>query len=124
MGFVAATTSVVYYHNIETSNFPKLLLGEPPHRYTDIQLYFDITLCNCVFLPPLLHSAFHLLGAGVHYKVHQAVEVRREQSGTTAPEVLYHSSVGHPVWTSDGRGGQRHPGQGEQPCFLLISQTE
>lgn len=27
MGFVAATTSVVYYHNIETSNFPKLLLG-------------------------------------------------------------------------------------------------
>lgn len=28
MGFVAATTSVVYYHNIETSNFPKLLLGE------------------------------------------------------------------------------------------------
>lgn len=28
MGFVAATTSVVYYHNIETSNFPKLLLGK------------------------------------------------------------------------------------------------
>lgn len=28
MGFIAATTSVVYYHNIETSNFPKLLLGE------------------------------------------------------------------------------------------------
>lgn len=27
MGFIAATTSVVYYHNIETSNFPKLLLG-------------------------------------------------------------------------------------------------
>uniref|UniRef100_A0A669B445 ATP-binding cassette, sub-family C (CFTR/MRP), member 9 n=1 Tax=Oreochromis niloticus TaxID=8128 RepID=A0A669B445_ORENI len=26
MGFVAATTSVIYYHNIETSNFPKLLL--------------------------------------------------------------------------------------------------
>ncbi|KAM8740518.1 ATP-binding cassette sub-family C member 9 isoform 5-T8 [Acanthopagrus schlegelii] len=26
MGFVAGTTSVVYYHNIETSNFPKLLL--------------------------------------------------------------------------------------------------
>ncbi|CAK6970699.1 LOW QUALITY PROTEIN: ATP-binding cassette sub-family C member 9 [Scomber scombrus] len=26
MGFIAATTSVVYYHNIETSNFPKLLL--------------------------------------------------------------------------------------------------
>ncbi|XP_069376077.1 ATP-binding cassette sub-family C member 9 isoform X3 [Paralichthys olivaceus] len=26
IGFVAATTSVVYYHNIETSNFPKLLL--------------------------------------------------------------------------------------------------
>lgn len=28
MGFIAAMTSVVYYHNIETSNFPKLLLGE------------------------------------------------------------------------------------------------
>uniref|UniRef100_A0A287DD51 ATP binding cassette subfamily C member 9 n=1 Tax=Ictidomys tridecemlineatus TaxID=43179 RepID=A0A287DD51_ICTTR len=27
MGFVATTTSIVYYHNIETSNFPKLLLG-------------------------------------------------------------------------------------------------
>ncbi|CAJ1054606.1 ATP-binding cassette sub-family C member 9 isoform X4 [Xyrichtys novacula] len=26
MGFIAGTTSVVYYHNIETSNFPKLLL--------------------------------------------------------------------------------------------------
>uniref|UniRef100_H3CLW8 ATP-binding cassette, sub-family C (CFTR/MRP), member 9 n=1 Tax=Tetraodon nigroviridis TaxID=99883 RepID=H3CLW8_TETNG len=26
MGFIAAVTSVVYYHNIETSNFPKLLL--------------------------------------------------------------------------------------------------
>uniref|UniRef100_A0A674JAH3 ATP binding cassette subfamily C member 9 n=1 Tax=Terrapene triunguis TaxID=2587831 RepID=A0A674JAH3_9SAUR len=27
MGFVAATTAIVYYHNIETSNFPKLLLA-------------------------------------------------------------------------------------------------
>ncbi|XP_029456037.1 ATP-binding cassette sub-family C member 9 isoform X2 [Rhinatrema bivittatum] len=27
MGFVAVTTSIVYYHNIETSNFPKLLLA-------------------------------------------------------------------------------------------------
>uniref|UniRef100_A0A674G7L3 ATP binding cassette subfamily C member 9 n=1 Tax=Taeniopygia guttata TaxID=59729 RepID=A0A674G7L3_TAEGU len=27
MGFVAATVSIVYYHNIETSNFPKLLLA-------------------------------------------------------------------------------------------------
>uniref|UniRef100_A0A670Y024 ATP binding cassette subfamily C member 9 n=1 Tax=Pseudonaja textilis TaxID=8673 RepID=A0A670Y024_PSETE len=27
MGFVAAITSIVYYHNIETSNFPKLLLA-------------------------------------------------------------------------------------------------
>ncbi|XP_041114288.1 ATP-binding cassette sub-family C member 9-like isoform X4 [Polyodon spathula] len=27
VGFIAATTSVVYYHNIETSNFPKLLLA-------------------------------------------------------------------------------------------------
>uniref|UniRef100_A0A8C5BPB2 ATP-binding cassette, sub-family C (CFTR/MRP), member 9 n=1 Tax=Gadus morhua TaxID=8049 RepID=A0A8C5BPB2_GADMO len=26
IGFIAGTTSVVYYHNIETSNFPKLLL--------------------------------------------------------------------------------------------------
>uniref|UniRef100_S4RUM9 ABC transmembrane type-1 domain-containing protein n=1 Tax=Petromyzon marinus TaxID=7757 RepID=S4RUM9_PETMA len=27
MAFIAATTSIVYYHNIETSNFPKLLLA-------------------------------------------------------------------------------------------------
>lgn len=27
MAFMAAVTSVVYYHNIETSNFPKLLIG-------------------------------------------------------------------------------------------------
>ncbi|XP_078405252.1 ATP-binding cassette sub-family C member 8 isoform X3 [Cetorhinus maximus] len=27
MGFLAAVTSIVYYHNIETSNFPKLLLA-------------------------------------------------------------------------------------------------
>uniref|UniRef100_A0A4W3IJU3 ATP-binding cassette, sub-family C (CFTR/MRP), member 8 n=1 Tax=Callorhinchus milii TaxID=7868 RepID=A0A4W3IJU3_CALMI len=27
MGFMAAVTSIVYYHNIETSNFPKLLLA-------------------------------------------------------------------------------------------------
>ncbi|XP_075066890.1 ATP-binding cassette sub-family C member 9 isoform X1 [Mixophyes fleayi] len=27
MGFIAATTSIIYYHNIETSNFPKLLLA-------------------------------------------------------------------------------------------------
>uniref|UniRef100_UPI00398F530D ATP-binding cassette sub-family C member 9-like isoform X1 n=1 Tax=Pristiophorus japonicus TaxID=55135 RepID=UPI00398F530D len=27
MGFIAAITSIVYYHNIETSNFPKLLLA-------------------------------------------------------------------------------------------------
>ncbi|POI35503.1 hypothetical protein CIB84_000745, partial [Bambusicola thoracicus] len=27
IGFVAATVSIVYYHNIETSNFPKLLLA-------------------------------------------------------------------------------------------------
>ncbi|XP_032895364.1 ATP-binding cassette sub-family C member 9 [Amblyraja radiata] len=27
MGFIAATASIIYYHNIETSNFPKLLLA-------------------------------------------------------------------------------------------------
>lgn len=27
MAFMAAVTSVIYYHNIETSNFPKLLIG-------------------------------------------------------------------------------------------------
>nr|XP_032805324.1 ATP-binding cassette sub-family C member 9-like [Petromyzon marinus] len=29
MGFIAGLASIVYYHNIETSNFPKLLLGKP-----------------------------------------------------------------------------------------------
>lgn len=28
MAFMATVTSVVYYHNIETSNFPKLLIGK------------------------------------------------------------------------------------------------
>ena len=28
MAFVAAMMSIVFYQNIETSNFPKLLLGE------------------------------------------------------------------------------------------------
>lgn len=28
LAFMAAITSIVYYHNIETSNFPKLLLGK------------------------------------------------------------------------------------------------
>lgn len=37
MGFIAATTSVVYYHNIETANFPKLLLGKS----------MSISLCKC-----------------------------------------------------------------------------
>lgn len=37
MGFIAATTSVVYYHNIETANFPKLLLGKPS----------TVSLCKC-----------------------------------------------------------------------------
>ncbi|XP_056410412.1 ATP-binding cassette sub-family C member 9, partial [Hyla sarda] len=27
VGFIAGTTSIIYYHNIETSNFPKLLLA-------------------------------------------------------------------------------------------------
>lgn len=27
LAFMAGITSIVYYHNIETSNFPKLLLG-------------------------------------------------------------------------------------------------
>lgn len=37
MGFVAATVSIVYYHNIETSNFPKLLLGK-----SDIYVFLQI----------------------------------------------------------------------------------
>lgn len=32
MAFLAAVTSVVYYHNIETSNFPKLLIGRGQGR--------------------------------------------------------------------------------------------
>lgn len=27
LAFMAGITSIIYYHNIETSNFPKLLLG-------------------------------------------------------------------------------------------------
>lgn len=39
MGFVAATVSIVYYHNIETSNFPKLLLGKSK---SDIYVFLHI----------------------------------------------------------------------------------
>lgn len=39
MGFVAATVSIVYYHNIETSNFPKLLLGKSK---SDICVFLQI----------------------------------------------------------------------------------
>ncbi|XP_069765084.1 ATP-binding cassette sub-family C member 9-like isoform X1 [Narcine bancroftii] len=67
MGFIAATTSIVYYHNIETSNFPKLLLAlfiywvlafittfiklvnYSNHGVTMFQLRFCITLMS-VFL--------------------------------------------------------------------------
>ena len=27
LAFMAGVTSIIYYHNIETSNFPKLLIG-------------------------------------------------------------------------------------------------
>ena len=37
IGFVAATVSIVYYHNIETSNFPKLLLGKSKSDYVLLQ---------------------------------------------------------------------------------------
>lgn len=50
MGFIAATTSVVYYHNIETSNFPKLLLGKTQNcaffnlQQETLVLWRDVTM--------------------------------------------------------------------------------
>lgn len=38
MAFLAAITSVVYYHNIETSNFPKLLIGTS-HNLQDLEVW-------------------------------------------------------------------------------------
>lgn len=38
MAFLAAITSVVYYHNIETSNFPKLLIGTS-HNLQDLEIW-------------------------------------------------------------------------------------
>lgn len=38
MAFLAAITSVVYYHNIETSNFPKLLIGTS-HNVDDLEVW-------------------------------------------------------------------------------------
>ena len=58
-------------------------------------------------------SSFHLLGVGIHHKVHQALEVCRAQCRTAAPEVLHHSPVSGPVRAINGCGDQRHKGQGE-----------
>lgn len=49
MGFVATTTSIVYYHNIETSNFPKLLLGKYDQVSPSfLELFFFLLLVNAV----------------------------------------------------------------------------
>ncbi|CAB1323516.1 unnamed protein product, partial [Coregonus sp. 'balchen'] len=34
LAFMAGITSIIYYHNIETSNFPKLLLGSAPYIFS------------------------------------------------------------------------------------------
>lgn len=34
LAFLAAITSIIYYHNIETSNFPKLLFGTVCLKWT------------------------------------------------------------------------------------------
>lgn len=55
MAFMAAVTSVVYYHNIETSNFPKLLIGIGGRRGQES----DSSLHPCV----QIMFTEHLLGA-------------------------------------------------------------
>ena len=47
---MAAVTSVVYYHNIETSNFPKLLIGrEAGGARGGGNRDFDLFLCQVLF---------------------------------------------------------------------------
>jgi hypothetical protein len=51
MAFMAAVTSVVYYHNIETSNFPKLLIGRGgergwKHLHLFLQMFSEDLLCT------------------------------------------------------------------------------
>lgn len=68
----------------------------------------------------LCRSSVHLLGAGVHHKVHQAVEVFGVQCGNRAAEVLHHGPAGAPVRTPDGRRDQRHQSEGEHSCFIMV----
>ncbi|KAL8222320.1 UNVERIFIED_CONTAM: ATP-binding cassette, sub-C (CFTR MRP), member 9, partial [Gekko kuhli] len=76
MGFVAATTSIVYYHNIETSNFPKLLLA--------LFLYWVMAFVTktiklvryCQDAMPLAHLRFCITGIMVVlYGLLMAVEI-------------------------------------------------
>lgn len=43
LAFMAGITSIIYYHNIETSNFPKLLLG------TVFLIYLFLSFVLCFF---------------------------------------------------------------------------
>ena len=44
LAFMAGITSIIYYHNIETSNFPKLLLGT---------VFTTVMVCDFVLKVPL-----------------------------------------------------------------------
>lgn len=55
MAFLAAITSVVYYHNIETSNFPKLLIGTFLNL-KNLQVWL-LMLCPCSFCDVIAVSA-------------------------------------------------------------------
>lgn len=48
LAFMAGITSIVYYHNIETSNFPKLLLGTVFSNSIILYLFTCLLLLVCV----------------------------------------------------------------------------
>lgn len=53
LAFMAGITSIIYYHNIETSNFPKLLLGKvllPSPTWFDLWLAheLDVSMLQCL----------------------------------------------------------------------------
>lgn len=55
LAFMAGITSIIYYHNIETSNFPKLLLGT-------VFLHLAMLTEKEVFLTPKVQDVWPVHG--------------------------------------------------------------
>ncbi len=130
LGILAAITSIVYYHNIETSNFPKLLIGtnrpdsmisHGTHDPWDKRSGGDQTVCRHgkniskyaheIFL--FLSSAADLLDFGLYHQNHQVCEVRRSRHRSEAAAFLHHRTAGASVRPAAGSRGQCDNAEGK-----------